>query len=197
MKKKKNIKPFRPFIVDVEASGFGCESYPIEIGLALESENRYCSLILPADRWTHWDTAAQDAHQISRDILIKHGKPLTQVAKELNHLLNGLTVYSDGWVTDKPWVTRLFSEAGIRQAFRISPLECILTEPQMEIWHTTKDSIIASMALTRHRASSDAFIIQETFFRTRVKTQHQPPNLQPILQIKNQTHDLTPRQHAR
>lgn len=183
MKKKKNIKPFRPFIVDVEASGFGCESYPIEIGLALENENRYCSLILPSDRWTHWDTAAQDTHHISRDLLIEHGKPLTQVAKELNQLLDGLTVYSDGWVTDKPWVTRLFSEAGIRQAFRISPLESILTEPQMEIWHTTKERILASTALTRHRASSDAFIIQETFFRTRVKTQDPPVNLQPILQI--------------
>jgi hypothetical protein len=80
-------------------------------------------------------------------------------------------------------VTRLFSEAGIRQAFRISPLECILTEPQMEIWHSTKEGILASMDLTRHRASSDALIIQETFFRTRVKTQDQPVNLQPILQI--------------
>ncbi|NDY71371.1 hypothetical protein DO021_02690 [Desulfobacter hydrogenophilus] len=172
MKKKKNIMPFRPFIVDVESSGLGCESYPIEIGLALEGENRYCSLILPADRWTHWDTAAQDTHHISREVLIKYGKPLNYVAKGLNRVLKGLTVYSDGWVTDKLWVTRLFSEAGIRQAFTISPLECILTEPQMEIWHTTKDSIIASMALTRHRACSDAFIIQETFYRTRMKTQH-------------------------
>lgn len=133
MKKKKNVKPFRPFILDVEASGFGCESYPIEIGLALEKENRYCSLIIPSDR----------------------------------------------------------------QAFTISPLECILTEPQMEIWHTTKESIFSTMALTRHRACSDALIIQETFFRSRMKTQNQTMNLQPLLQIKNKTNDFTPRQHSR
>ncbi|WP_020586166.1 hypothetical protein [Desulfobacter curvatus] len=185
MKENKNIKLFRPFIIDVEASGFGCESYPIEIGLALEKENRYCSLIKPADWWTHWDMAAQKIHHIPRDILTQHGKPLGHVARELNHILKSLTVYSDGWTTDKPWVTRLFSEAGIRQTFTISPLECILTEPQMEIWHATKESIIASMDLTRHRACSDAFIIQETFFRTRMKTQDKSLNLQPILDIKS------------
>ena len=170
MEKKNNIKLVRPFIVDVEASGFGCESYPIEIGLALDGENRYCSLIIPADQWTHWDMAAQDTHHISREILTRYGKPLDHVADELNRILNGLTVYSDGWTVDKPWITRLYSEAGIRQNFTISPLERILTEPQMEIWHTTKEKIITSMNLTRHRASSDAFIIQETFFRTLMKT---------------------------
>lgn len=177
MKKKKNIKLFRPYILDVEASGFGCESYPIEIGLVLEKEDRYCSLILPADHWTHWDMAAQNIHHISRETLMKYGKPVEHVAKELNRILNGLTVYSDGWVTDKPWVTRLFSEARIRQAFTISPLERILTEPQMEIWHTTKNSIRSDMGLTRHRASSDALVVQETFFRTRMKTQHHSQNL--------------------
>ncbi len=177
MKKRQNAKLFRPFIVDVEASGFGYESYPIEIGLALEGENRYCSLISPADRWVHWDMAAQATHHISREILIRHGKPLDHVAKELNSILNGLTVYSDGWAMDKSWVTRLFFEAGIRQAFTISPLERILTEPQMEIWHATKENIFMSLDLTRHRACSDAFIIQETFFRTRMKTIDQPLNL--------------------
>ncbi|MCG8552311.1 MAG: hypothetical protein MI799_18060 [Desulfobacterales bacterium] len=187
---------FRPLILDVEASGFGCESYPIEIGLALEKENRYCSLIMPSDHWTHWDMAAQDIHHISREILMNYGKPPDHVARELNRILNGLTVYSDGWVTDKPWVTRLFSEAGIRQAFTLSPLECILTEPQMEIWHATKENILSAMALTRHRACSDALIIQETFFRTRMKTQDRTTNLQPFFQIKNKTNDFTPRQHT-
>ena len=170
MEKRKNIKQLRPFIMDVEASGFGCESYPIEIGVALDGKSRYCSLIIPSAQWTHWDMAAQETHHISRDLLVKHGKPLDSVANELNRILGGLTVYSDGWSVDKPWVTRLFSEAGIRQDFSISPLERILTEPQMEIWHATKEKIINALGLTRHRASSDAFIIQETFYRTRMKT---------------------------
>ena len=168
--KRKNSSLVRPIIVDVEASGFGCESYPIEIGVALEKNKRYCSLIIPCEHWTHWDEAAQRTHHITRKMLVQYGKPLEYVARELNSLLEGLTVYSDGWAVDKPWVTRLFSEAGIRQAFSISPLERILTEPQMEIWHATKETVITSMDLTRHRASADAQIIQETFYVTRIKT---------------------------
>ncbi len=84
----------------------------------------------------------------------------------LNKILEGTTVYSDGWGVDKPWITRLYSEAGVRQTFSVSPLERILTESQMEIWHDKKAKIIKKFDLERHRASIDAFIIQETFVRT-------------------------------
>ncbi len=164
------MKINRPYIVDVEASGFGSRSYPIEIGLALETDTRYCSLILPSPDWTHWDRAAEETHCITRDILATHGKPLVEVALDLNHLLSGSTVYTDGWAVDKPWITRLFAEAGVRQTFNVSSLERILTEPQMEIWHATKEKVIRTMDLTRHRASADAFIVQETFVRTKIKT---------------------------
>jgi hypothetical protein len=50
--------------------------------------------------------------------------------------------------------------------FFLSPLENILKENQMEIWTQTKLQVIADLALIRHRASSDALIIQETFART-------------------------------
>ena len=36
-----------PNIIDVEASGFGPHSYPIEVGLALGDGSKFCSLILP------------------------------------------------------------------------------------------------------------------------------------------------------
>ena len=64
----------------------------------------------------------------------------------------------------------MFTEAGVRQDFSISPLELILTESQMEIWHDKKTKIIKKFNLERHRASIDAFIIQETFVRTRAMT---------------------------
>ena len=158
---------FRPYIVDVEASGFGSRSYPIEIGLAMEPDSRYCSLIRPAPDWTHWDLAAEQVHHITRERLQEHGKPLTRVAKDLNRILAGTTVYTDGWSVDKPWITRLFIDAGISKAFFVSPLERILTESQMAHWHDTKKEIIATLHLNRHRASTDAFIVQETFVRTR------------------------------
>lgn len=158
---------FRPYVIDVEASGFGSRSYPIEVGLALDPDLRYCSLIRPAPDWTHWDSAAEQVHHISRKTLADFGKPLSRVAKDLNRLLKGTTVYTDGWSVDKSWITRLFVEAGISQAFHVSPLELILTEPQMDIWQDTKKEIISTLSLNRHRASTDAFLVQETFVRTR------------------------------
>jgi hypothetical protein len=163
-------KKFRPFVIDVEASGFGSSSYPIEIGLALEKEKRYCSLILPASDWTHWDEKAEETHQITREVLMRHGKPAIEVAMELNALLEQSTVFSDAWGVDKSWVTRLFSRVGIRCLFFVSPLERILSEPQMNIWHGTKNRVIKKFGLTRHRASADAFIIQETYMQTLART---------------------------
>ena len=157
----------RPLIVDVEASGFGSASYPIEIGLALDEGLKYCTLVQPAPGWTHWDDEAQKVHRIPRDVLETYGRPCREIAEMLNELLATRTVYTDGWVVDKPWLTTLFYAARTEMQFHVSPLEMILSEPQMERWHGEKDLVLASMDLSRHRASHDAWIIQETYMRTR------------------------------
>ena len=157
----------RPFIIDLEASGFGPHSYPIEVGLALGPDTKYCSLIAPAPGWTYWDTEAEKVHGVRRDILEAHGKPAIQVALLLNELLGNTTVYSDGWVVDQPWLIELFRQAAVAQRFSMSPLEMILSERQMAIWHEVKRRVVTELALTRHRASFDALIIQETYLRTR------------------------------
>src|SRR5450432_1969643 len=69
-----------PIIIDVEASGFGGMSYPIEVGVALDDDTKYCSLILPAPEWDHWDSDAEKVHRIARDILETYGKPVQEVA---------------------------------------------------------------------------------------------------------------------
>jgi hypothetical protein len=155
-----------PFIIDVEASGFGGASYPIEVGVALDDGQKYCTLILPSPDWIHWDESAERIHHISRDILETYGTPIDEAADKLNELLNGLTLYSDGWVVDKPWLTTLFHAAGKPMLFDVSPLEMILSEEQMAKWHATKDKIIEEMDPVRHRASYDAWVIQETFRQT-------------------------------
>ncbi|MCP4117595.1 MAG: hypothetical protein GY737_19800 [Desulfobacteraceae bacterium] len=165
---KKQIR--RPYIIDVEASGFGQGSYPIEIGLALELGERYCSLLTPAPEWTHWDETAEKIHCVPRKSLLINGSPIAQVANDLNRLLKDKTIYSDGWVVDKPWLTTLFYAARIHQRFSISPIELILSEDQMAIWDDTKARVTRELALKRHRASADALIIQETYVRTRAKT---------------------------
>lgn len=155
-----------PIIIDIEASGFGDRSYPIEVGVALDDDTKYCSLILPAPDWDHWDDAAEKVHRIARDILETHGKPVQEVAASLNRLFEGRTLYSDGWVVDKPWLTTLFHKAGMDMKFRVSPLELILSEEQMARWHDTKDRLLGELKERRHRASFDAWVIQQTYNRT-------------------------------
>ncbi len=158
--------PEKPIIIDVEASGFGGMSYPIEVGLALDDDTQYCSLILPAPEWDHWDDGAEKVHRIARDILETYGKPIAEVTAHLNKLLEGKTLYTDAWVVDKPWLMTLFHRAQVDMKFSVSALEMILSEPQMERWHATKDQILAEGKKHRHRASFDARIIQETYQRT-------------------------------
>jgi hypothetical protein len=159
-------RPETPIIIDVKASGFGGTSYPIEIGVALDNDTKYCSLILPAPEWVHSDSEAEKVHRIARDILETYGKPAHEVAVSLNELLVGKTLYTDAWVVDKPWLTTLFHKAQVQMQFTVSPLELILTEPQMERWHDTKAKILAEVMKQRHRASFDAWLIQETYKRT-------------------------------
>ena len=160
-------QPGRPIIIDVEASGFGSQSYPIEIGLALDDASRFCSLITPPPDWTYWDQQAQQVHQIDRDSLFTCGRSPREVAGELNRQLRGKTVYTDGWVVDKPWIIRLFHQAGLDMEFFVSSLEMILTEFQMECWELVKQEVLQESQLQRHRASHDAWLVQETWSRTR------------------------------
>jgi len=157
----------RPYIIDIEASGFGPEGYPIEIGIAMEQDRKFCSLLLPHKDWTHWDPGAEKKHRIPRDILELYGNQLHEVAVTLNALLKGRTIYSDAWVVDKNWLSKLYYNTALSQTFTLSSLEIILTEEQINIWDETKLEVIQSLGLQRHRASSDALIVQETYLRTR------------------------------
>jgi hypothetical protein len=80
----------------------------------------------------------------------------------------GQIIYSDGWVVDETWLIKLFNAAKIVMQFHVSSLEMILNETQMLRWHSTKDRLFRQMKEPRHRASSDAALIQNTF----VITQH-------------------------
>ena len=55
-----------PCIIDLEASGFGRGSYPIEVGLCLGDSSSHCFLVRPEEDWQHWDPEAEKVHGISR-----------------------------------------------------------------------------------------------------------------------------------
>lgn len=155
-----------PAIIDIEASGFGANSYPIEIGLALSDGSGYCSLIRPQNEWDHWDSAASRIHGISRETLATHGKVAATVAEELNRLLRGQTVYSDAWANDLSWVALLFEAADRLQGFRVESLRALMSDAQAACWDRVRAQVTHDLKLTRHRASSDARILQLTYLQT-------------------------------
>ena len=160
-----------PSIIDVEASGFGAASYPIEIGVVRYDGAKWCKLLRPLDDWIHWDVKAEHLHGITREMLQSRGEAPAVVCKELNNFLGNTVVYSDGWVVDHPWLIKLFASVQMDMSFSCRALEYILSEEQMAKWHDEKQKISECYNTKRHRASSDAFIIQKTFCATQQYTE--------------------------
>lgn len=156
-----------PAVIDVEASGFGRNSYPIELGLALPDGRCWCSLIKPLPHWQHWDASAERVHHIERGTLLRHGRDAALVVHELNELLGGQTIYSDGWAHDYTWLAKLYNDVGETQAFRLDTLRSLLSEEEAAVWHDTKQAISREVRLERHRASSDAKLLQLTLLQVR------------------------------
>jgi len=163
-------KPERPCIIDIEASGFGSHSYPIEIGVINAKGERYCALIKPDADWTHWNPDAEKIHGISRELLATCGRPPAQICLELNAFLQGSNAYSDAWSHDSPWLNRLFYAGRIKANFFLSAIELIATEAQLMLWDNTTNHLTKSPIIQRHRASGDAFLIQQTYIATRLAT---------------------------
>lgn len=100
-------------IIDIEASGLGPESYPIEIAAYNGVELSYSVLINPdtAEDWSHWDyIAEEDIHGISREFLQEHGEDAFLTVIRMNKVLDGQVLYSDALDSDLFWVRRLYEQ---------------------------------------------------------------------------------------
>lgn len=156
-----------PTVLDVEASGFGRNSYPIEIGFVLPNGHAFCTLIRPEAHWTHWDAQAEATHHISRALILQRGVAVPEVARAINAQLAGQTVYSDGWVNDYSWIGALFDAADMSPAFKLENLRALLDDAQADQWHAIKAQVSSERGTQRHRASADARLLQLTLLRLR------------------------------
>jgi hypothetical protein len=154
-----------PCVLDIEASGFGRRSYPIEVGYVLPDGRAACMLVRPAADWTHWDDSAERVHGITRALLTAHGRTPQDVAQALNHDLAGLVVYCDGWAHDYTWLAALFEEAGLQPSFRLESVGALLAEHGLAQLDQARRDAVAEMGLTRHRASNDARALQRALGR--------------------------------
>jgi hypothetical protein len=149
-----------PAILDIEASGFGRGSYPIEIGFVAPDGSLFCSLIRPEPDWVHWDLSAQALHGITRELLFQHGRSVAWLAGEINRLLLGQTVYCDGWGNDYAWLGRLYDAADDQPRFRLADLRQLLSEDEAARWHDVTTCVRERQQFARHRASNDARVLQ-------------------------------------
>lgn len=148
------------FVIDIEASGFGRQSYPIEVGWARDDGGTGCMLVRPPPHWTHWDEGAERVHGITRETLRQHGRDPIDVAKRLNAELGGQTVYSDAWGHDYAWISRLFDEAELPRHFQLEPAASLFGETLLGQLDEVHAAAFAELAVTRHRASNDARALQ-------------------------------------
>ncbi len=162
-----------PSILDIEASGFGRGSYPIEIGFVTTTGHTWCSLVRPEPDWQHWDAEASRVHGITREQLTQHGRSPREVAEALNAHLAGQTLYSDAWAHDYAWLARLFDAADCAPRFKLDSLRALLSDAQLAQWHEVKLRVTRDLGLRRHRASADARVLQQTFLA--VQQQSAPP----------------------
>lgn len=165
--KKANHYVEAPIILDIEASGFGSGSYPIEVGVAMPDGTLHFWLIKRPPHWQHWQEGAEQVHGISREQLEREGKPLQEVASELNSLLAGKTVFSDGWGVDRTWLALLFHEAEMFQRFKLDSIYSLLGEQELEAWEDNRNAVLESTGMEPHRAGTDALIIQKTYLYTK------------------------------
>ena len=120
------ITDLAPTVLDIEASGLGRSSYPIEVGYVLPDGHAYCTLVQPEQDWTHWDDSAAALHRITRELLNERGLRAREVATLLNTQLAGQTVYSDGWANDFTWLNVLYEAAGMSPRFKLENLRSLL-----------------------------------------------------------------------
>lgn len=109
-------------IMDLEASGLGAGSWPIEVGLAWVEAGEvrsWSSLIRPEPGWDEeaWSLVSQDVHGIGRREL-DAAPSARSVAEELLARVAGRPVFSDAPEFDMRWARRLLdaqpSPAGLR-----------------------------------------------------------------------------------
>jgi len=110
------FEPQEIVFLDVEASGLGEGSFPIEVGWAWLTGPSGSLLIRPALHWdlNAWDEGSAEIHGITIPVLLADGLQARDVAERLNLLLapatRPLIVLSDAVEMDRYWLDVLFDE---------------------------------------------------------------------------------------
>jgi len=115
-----------PCFIDIEASGFGPDSWPVSVAWS-DSDGEISKLLIrPEPSWTHWDTHAELVHGLDRERLMRNGHPVADVAARLSEKLGGGLAFSDAPDFDGGWLQTLFSAVGKPVPFRLDHADDLL-----------------------------------------------------------------------
>lgn len=113
-------------IIDIEASGFGPDSYPIEIAYSNFNGSFSDSFLINPETavgWDHWDTSSEAVHGIRKEDLISKGVSVDEAVKRLNNALCGYHALSDNVYFDQDWMTALFNSTPEKPHFSMLSLQ--------------------------------------------------------------------------
>ncbi len=153
-----------PCFIDIEASGFGPESWPVSVAWSDSAGVISTLLIRPEPGWIHWDHHAELVHGLDRDHLVRQGHPVAVVATRLADDLKGTLAFSDAPEFDGGWLETLYRAIGSPVPFRLDHADDLLVgamlRPNELMWQAqarlerVKESLRAT-ASGRHDAGYD------------------------------------------
>lgn len=151
-------------IIDIEASGLGFDSYPIDIAVLIGSKSKSW-LIKPEPMWNHWDVTAENLHGITREQLDEEGLVAIEVLNKLIEFVdesNGV-LYSDAAYWDADWIDTLFFALKQKRYFHIESIYELLDQQQSIVFDKNKMMLSKSGKYRHHRAEEDVNMILEAY----------------------------------
>lgn len=153
--------------LDIEASGLGQGSWPVECGWALPwgRERDGSVLVRPLPTWTHWDTVAeQHFHRISQETLERDGLHPSEALEVIETALFACEVYVADPAEDRRWFARL-GEGGRTPRLTLHDanglLEAQAMKRRMDLRRVRED--VARRFPHAHRAHADARQLAEVW----------------------------------
>ncbi|MEP3562017.1 MAG: hypothetical protein ABJM19_11265 [Marinobacter sp.] len=113
------------YILDIEASGIGNGSYPVEIAWSrVDGSQSFSALINPdsVDGWEGWSDEAI-RRGLTRKECCERGEPAAYVARQVSRLLTDYPVFSESPVQDQKWLDALFTAIGKPWPVQLIPIE--------------------------------------------------------------------------
>lgn len=120
--------------LDLEASGLGEGSYPIEVGVALiqggtQPLQSWLTMIRPTRAWLNdgfWSPASARVHGLPIETIKQQGHAVEDVCDWLNGLLKSTAIVAtDAPSYDQDWLDTLFRAAGREQLFTLYHYEVL------------------------------------------------------------------------